>query len=208
MNKKIKTKTLISVGVQKTETKDVEIVFDALRKLPEPEKSAIPVGQNFFYEIKQTKDERNFTYSESGIGEFYKKRNKFFFKREYVFWVEKDDTSYRPRNGTPPVLNDLEGHNFILLKYLPENYKNILVSKNSVLCSTEPFTPTPVELQDNTLLGKLNNIIQSIDQNELWSILLQNNKKPVEGSIKYNKKDKCFEGYDGKQWRALMWGEE
>ena len=114
MNKKIKTKTLISVGVQKTETKDVEIVFDALRKLPEPEKSAIPVGQNFFYQIKQTKDERLNTYCESGLGEFYKKRNKFFFKREYVFWVEKDDTSYRPRNGTPPVLNDLEGHNFIL----------------------------------------------------------------------------------------------
>jgi len=208
MNKKIKTKTLISVGVQKTKTKDVEIVFDTLRKLPEPEKSAIPIGQNFFYQIKQTKDERHFPYVESGIGEFYKKNNKIFFKREYVFWVEKDNAAYKPRNGISPVLKDTQGHNFILFKYLPQNYKNILVSKNSVLCSTEPFTPTPVELQDNTLLGKLNNIIQSIDQNELWSILLKNNKKPVEGSIRYNKKQKCFQGYDGKKWRTLMWGEE
>ena len=196
------------MGVEKTKTKDVEIVFDTLKKFPEPEKSAIPIGQNFFYQIKQAKNERLYAYSESGLGEFYKKSNKIFFKREYVFWVEKDNTAYKPIDGVPPTLNDLKDHKFILLKYLPENYKNILVSKNSVLCSTEPFTPTPVELQDNTLLGKLDNIIQSIDQNELWSILLQNNRKPVEGSIRYNKKQKCFQGYDGKEWRTLMWGEE
>ena len=198
----------MSVGVKKTETKDVEIVFDTLKNFPEPEKSAIPVGQNFFYQIKQTKNERHFPYIESGLGEFYKKGRKIFFRREYVFFIEEPDTAFKPRFGNPPKLQELEGHKFILLKYLPENYKNILASKNSVLCSTEPFTPTPVELQDNTLLGKLDNIIQSIDQNELWSILLKNNKKPVEGSIRYNKKQKCFQGYDGKEWRTLMWGEE
>lgn len=208
MKEKNKTETLISVGVAKTATKDVEIVFDTLRKYPEPQKSAIPVGQNFFYQIKQTKDERHFSYSESGIGEFYKKRNKIFFRREYVFWVERDGTSFKPTRGNVPNLENIEDHKFILLKYLPKDYKNILASKNSVICSTEPFTPTPVELQDNTLLGKLDNIIQSIDQNELWSILLQNNKKPVEGSIRYNKKQKYFQGYDGKEWRTLMWGEE
>ena len=194
--------------MEKTKTKDVEIVFDTLKNFPEPEKSAIPVGQNFFYQIKQTKDERHFPYIESGLGEFYKKGRKIFFRREYVFFIEESDTAFKPRFGNPPKLQELEGHKFILLKYLPENYKNILASRNSVLCSTEPFTPTPVELQNNTLLGKLDNIIQSIDQNELWSILLQNNKKPVEGSIRYNKKQKCFQGYDGKEWRTLMWGEE
>ena len=208
MNKKKRTPTIETVGVKKTAEKDVELVFDILESFRDPEESAIPIGQNFFYEIKQTKDERNFIYSESGIGEFYKKRNKFFFKREYVFLVEKDGGKYKPANGSAPRLEQETDHRFILFNSPPKNYKNILASKNSVLCSTEPFTPTPVELQDNTLLGKLNNIIQSIDQNELWSILLKNNKKPVEGSIRYNKKQKCFQGYDGKEWRTLMWGEE
>jgi hypothetical protein len=189
----------------------VEIVFDTLDTFPEPEKSAIPVGQNFFYEIKETKDERHFSYVESGIGEFYKKSNKIFFKREYVFSVvsnKESSENYKPFQGKPPKIEQESDSKLILTRYLPESYQQILASKNSVLCSTEPFTPTPVELQDNTLLGKLNNIIQSIDQNELWSILLQNNKKPVEGSIRYNKKQKCFQGYDGKEWRTLMWGEE
>ena len=66
----------------------------------------------------------------------------------------------------------------------------------------------PVELQNKTVLGRLNNVIQSIDQNELWTILLDDNKNPVKGSIRYNDKDECFEGYDGEQWRSLMWGEK
>jgi len=203
-----KTETLVTVGVVKTATADVQIVFDTLKKYPEPLESAIPVGQNFFYQIKRTKDERLFQYSESGVGEFYETDGKIFFRREYVFLVEDTNSSYAPRKGAAPKLNVEQDDKLILMKYFPSNYKELLASKNSVLCSTEPFTPTPVELQDNTLLGKLNNIIQSIDQNELWSILLQNNKKPVQGSIRYNKKDKCFEGYDGTKWRALMWGEE
>lgn len=196
------------MGVAKTKTRDVEIVFDTLNTFPEPEKSAIPVGQNFFYEIKHTKDERHFRYNESGIGEFYQKNKKIFFRREYVFWAEDENGyKFKPAAGKPPALKNLQDHKFLLVKHFPDSFRDILVSKNSVLCSTEPFTPTPVELQDNTLLGRFDDIIQSIDQNELWSILLQNNKKPVEGSIKYNKKDKRFEGYDGEQWRVLMWGE-
>ena len=50
--------------------------------------------------------------------------------------------------------------------------------------------------------------IQSIDQQELWSILLKNTRKPTMGMLRYNKKDKIFEGHDGKQWRALSWGEK
>ncbi len=199
------------MGVVKTTTRDVEIVFDTLNTFPEPEQSAIPIGQNFFYQIKETKDERHFSYVESGIGEFYKEKNKIFFKREYVFSIASNKESsenYKPFQGKPPKIEQEPDSKLILTRYLPESYQQILASKNSVLCSTEPFTPTPVELQDNTLLGKLNNIIQSIDQNELWSILLKNNRKPVEGSIRYNKKQKCFQGYDGKQWRTLMWGEE
>ena len=195
------------MGVVTTKTKDVEIVFDTLNTFPEPERSAIPVGQNFFYEIKKTQDERHFPYTESGIGEFYEEKGSIFFRREYVFSAEESDGRYKPHMGNPPRLLNEEGYKFILTKHLPTNYSDILASKNSVLCSTEPFTPTPVELQDNTLLGRLNNIIQSIDQNELWSMLLCKNKKPVTGSIRYNKKDKCFEGYNGKRWRALMWGE-
>ena len=203
-----RTEKFLTACVKKTQTKDVEIVFDALRSYPDPSESAIPVGQNFFYKLKRTKDERLFSYVETGVGEFYKKNNKYFFRREHVFFVEKEGINFAPHNGIPENIAVSQDEKLILFKFFPEKYRNLFTTENSVLCCTDKYTPTPVELQNNTLLGKLDDIIQSIDQNELWSILLKNNKKPVEGSIRYNKKQKCFQGYDGKQWRTLMWGDE
>jgi hypothetical protein len=195
-------KTLESVAVKKTATRDVELILDV-----NSDNLDIPLNQNFFYEISQSKKHIDFIYRESGVGKFYKKQNKFFFSRNYVFDVRKDGGKYKPVNGNAPDIEESDC-DIILSNIPPTRYINTFFAKHSVLCSTDPFTPTSVELQNNTLLGKLDDIIQSIDQNELWSILLQNNKKPVEGSIRYNKKQKCFQGYDGKQWRTLMWGDE
>lgn len=95
-----------------------------------------------------------------------------------------------------------------LQTYIPKDYRELFSTPNTILATEVAGCPSPVELQDHTLLGRLNGTIQSIDQQELWSILLKNTRKPVAGMTRYNKKDKCFEGYDGKQWRALMWGEK
>lgn len=101
-----------------------------------------------------------------------------------------------------------EDKKLFLQTYIPKDYRELFSTPNTVLATEVAGCPSPVELQDHTLLGRLNGTIQSIDQQELWSIILQNTRKPIQGMIRYNKRDKCFEGYDGKQWRALMWGEK
>ena len=95
-----------------------------------------------------------------------------------------------------------------LQTYIPKDYIELFSSPNTILATEVAGCPSPVELQDHTLLGRLNGTIQSIDQQELWSLILKNTQKPIQGMIRYNKRDKCFEGYDGKRWRALMWGEK
>jgi len=90
--------------------------------------------------------------------------------------------------------------------YIPKDYIELFSSPNTILATEVAGCPSPVELQDHTLLGRLNGTIQSIDQQELWSLLLKNTKKPVQGMIRFNKKKKCFEGYDGKDWRPLLMG--
>lgn len=95
-----------------------------------------------------------------------------------------------------------------LQTYIPKDYVELFSSPNTILATEVARCPSPVELQDHTLLGRLNGTIQSIDQQELWTLLLKNTNKPVEGMVRYNKNDKCFEGYDGEKWRALMWGEQ
>jgi len=101
-----------------------------------------------------------------------------------------------------------EDKKLFLQTYIPKDYRELFSTPNTVLATEVAGCPSPVELQDHTLLGRLNGTIQSIDQQELWSLILKNTQKPIQGMIRYNKRDKCFEGYDGKRWRALMWGEK
>jgi len=170
-----------------------------LKNLYEPEK-------NIFYKIAVTKNELKNKYEEFGIGELIKDDDQIFLKRLHCFHYVLDDKTFNSRSI--PDIDCPDDHKIIVSSYLPEDYRHLFTLPNSVICSEDSFSANPVELQENTVLGRLDDRLQSIDQNELWSILLQNNKKPVQGSIRYNKKDKCFEGYNGTKWRALMWGEE
>lgn len=95
-----------------------------------------------------------------------------------------------------------------LQTYIPEDYRELFSKPNTLLATEVAGCPSPVELQDHTLLGRLNGTIQSIDQQELWSLILKNTPTPVEGMIRYNKDEKKFEGFDGKRWRSLKWGDE
>ena len=59
----------------------------------------------------------------------------------------------------------------ILVPTIPKSYTDCLCLDNSVLCSIESHLPSPVELQEGTLLGRLDDRIQSIDAQELRQIL-------------------------------------
>jgi hypothetical protein len=162
--------------------------------------------KNIFYKIAVTKDEIRNSYEEYGIAELTKKQNNIFLKRKNCFHYIEDGQKVAAR--AIPEITVPSDHKIIVSSFLPEDYRHLFTLPNSVICSEDPFSANPVELEENSLLGRLDDRLQSIDQNELWNILLNNTKKPVKGSIRYNDKDECFEGYNGKQWRALMWGEK
>lgn len=169
-------------------------------------KSLYEKDKNIFYKIAVTKNEIKNSYEEYGIAELVKKKKDIFLKRKQCFHFIQDGQKSSAR--LIPEIECPSDHKIIVFSYLPEDYRHLFTLPHSVICSEEAFSANPVELQERTLLGRLDDRLQSIDQNELWSILLNNNKKPVKGSIRYNSKDECFEGYTGEQWRALMWGEK
>lgn len=205
----------VSVGIVAKNNKDVILVNKKespyYRSLPKEAdlKHSMPNKTKFFYKIQATKNEVDFSYEEDGVGHIEKKgKNKILVRDRAFYYYSKKEGLSRARNDKVNNILCSEDEYLIVSTSIPDDYKKLFSIENSVMCCTDTFCPTPVELQEGTLLGKLDDIIQSIDQNELWSILLKNNRKPVEGSIRYNKKDKCFEGYTGEQWRALMWGEK
>lgn len=158
----------------------------------------------FFYEITQYKTAKrsptNTDLVERGIGSISKNGRKFYLNRI---------TPLSSQHGMITSHLEFDDNKKLFIRtYVPEDYRELFSIKNTIIATEVEGCPSPVELQDNTLLGRLNGSIQSIDHQELWSLILANTKKPTEGMIRYNKRDKCFEGYDGKKWRALMWGEK
>ncbi len=185
--------------------------------------NAIPVGQNFFY-IIECFDHLNFNrkilYSERGVGELFLQEGVYYLKREYIKSIDNDLV----KNARPAPISHT---NVIIRSYIPEFYTDLFIYPYSVLCSIEPGTPTPVELQEKTLVGRLHDTIQSIDGQELREILTDENivaavedqgaltlnklilkptarpSKPKTGTIIFNKKKGAFEGYDGNSWVEL-----
>ncbi len=163
----------------------------------------------FFYKLLIIED-TNTIYQEFGVGYIYKTAGNARLHRDKVLksWSASsgEGDSKRPKRLKCP-----SGCRIFVSTGTPTNYKDMFVHPNSVLCCSEPDQPLSVELQDKTLLGRLDNIIQSIDKYELWSILseyVDDNLIPAVGSIRFNPVDNCFEGYDGERWRSLMWGEK
>tara|TARA_Y100000592_G_scaffold47847_1_gene75945 strand:- start:20053 stop:20667 length:615 start_codon:yes stop_codon:yes gene_type:complete len=161
--------------VYKSDNPDVD-----LRNLYEPEK-------NIFYKIAVTKNELSNSYEEYGVGEIVITKEQFFLKRKNILKIVNIHHTFGATESSSRFVSEIdlpEDHSILVFSYLPEDYRSLLSLDHSVICSEDEFSANPVQLEENTLLGRLNNRLQSIDQNELWSILLQ--------------------GYDGKDLQKFL----
>ena len=161
--------------VYKSDNPDVD-----LRNLYEPEK-------NIFYKIAVTKNELSNSYEEYGVGEIVITKEQFFLKRKNILKIVNIHHTFGATESSSRFLPEIdlpEDHSILVFSYLPEDYRSLLSLDHSVICSEDEFSANPVQLEENTLLGRLNNRLQSIDQNELWSILLK--------------------GYDGKDLQKFL----
>jgi len=131
--------------------------------------------QNFFYEIQQYKANR-LVQCERGVGYLLKQRTKNK-QPSPIYLVRNTPLSYWDGYQMTPLIpgrrvtfSELDTH-ITISTYLPPSYNEALQGAYSVLCSSSPQTPTPVELPEKTLLGRLDGRIQSIDSGELLEIL-------------------------------------
>lgn len=210
--------------------------------------SDIPLNTNFFYFIQQY-DGDNVIASERGVGELQEVDGSLRLIRERAISYYDGTYSATSRPGVFYFFNPAYPH-LTVQSYIPERYIDTLHSPHSVLCSIEGCVPSPVELEDNTLLGRMDDRIQSIDGDELRQIITDNNiiaavtdtrvplnvrtpqinllrkdsvlsapslqvrpvytdavkpPNPQRGTIIFNDEANCFEGFDGKEWRRLVW---
>lgn len=145
----------------------------------------IPVKQNFFYIAEQcdcAHHTRTVTFYEKGVGELYKKGRKFFLKRERATYF--NDAGTGEYQAPPYSFHDFDKDSHIIIRsIIPDQYLELFAYPYSVLCCIEPYTPTPVELEESSVIGRLNDQVQSIDKDELRQILTDQN---IVGAVQDN----------------------
>ena len=218
---------------------------DSLRKVIDPE-------LNFFYTITSfegSRREKRQTSGEKGIAHIIKEKDKYFLKRTHLYARAREEGLFDASTEDGFSAYDLDDY-LIIGCYMPNNFTELFILDNSILCTSEPLTPHPVQLEENCLIGRLDGDVQAIDNKELALILghehliesLLKNDAPIlagsnyfellsknskilanqiiakpskrrpsnreKGSIIFNEKNNCFEGFDGAKWRPLKWGDE
>ena len=126
-------------------------------------RSKIGAGVNFFYKVLNGDQ-----LVETGIAELNQNGKIYYLNREFAFKVFEDNHLIRSGTNKPTQLEfDLV---YTVQSYIPNNYKDALASPNSVLCTSDAFCPMPVELGENSVLGRIEGgLVQSIKIDDLTS---------------------------------------
>ena len=176
----------LSQGFPYSDSRDVRICGpEHLKELGDPNadhftdciSAEVGLNQNFFYQINQFKA-GSVSKAERGVGFLYKKKPTptnpacicLTRYNPLHYW---DGYQFTPIVPGRQVDFNLRDTHITITTYKPDKYHEALQGDHVVMCSSTSQTPTPVELSNKTLLGRLDGRIQSIDSDELLEIMGQ-----------------------------------
>ena len=194
----------------------------------------IPVDTITYYKIElynkeTTNSGRKCIKAETGWGKVTKKEdsNDILLQRlevKELFNEEIDGIKYnrKPKSYGKDA--------YVVVETIPAPYEYLFSLKDTVICSQGGGSSELVYLDDGDVLTKVNGDVRGypiskligLTSNELEltgkdssftsnSLTLKNQRSRPQnveaGTIIYNKRKKCFEGFDGEEWRCLKWEE-
>jgi hypothetical protein len=117
----------------------------------------------FFYVIEKVKDNVQ-SIRERGIGYLYKQDEDIYLKREQpiCFNLNNDNNNYPCVNGPTDFIKDDEDTFILISSTVPPTYIENLYTSNCLITSSSPFYPQPIEIQPNSLVGRLQGDLQSL----------------------------------------------
>jgi len=146
----------------------------------------------FFYTLETFDsldiNSRKLTRKESGIARVKKSRDTFFLDRETALSsIESEEVAscaMKDTNGCFILPDDTSA---VIGSYIPTNYIDLFYRNHSIICSTDELSPSPVELTNNSVLGRLDGEIQALDSDDISLIIspdyvvktLQSNSDPI-----------------------------
>jgi len=105
---------------------------------------------------------------ERGIGRIVKQKKRYFLERQKYFYQDGNS----PYSNKDEFLCFEDNTYLVIGSYAPANPNEVYALPHSVAYTADyPFSPQILQLDNNSLLGRYNGDIQSIDQQELQQIL-------------------------------------
>jgi len=191
----------------------------------------IPDGSITYYKIECYNDDttnrgRKIVRAEAGWGRVVKHggSKNYHLERLEIREAFTEDSGLMYNRRIKPY----EDSKFLCVTTCPVPFEYLFSIKDTVVCSLGNNVPELVYLNNGDVLAKINGDVKGTPVSDVISsssvdihltgkdstissnlLLLKNQKSrpqaAEEGTIIYNKRQKCFEGYDGKKWRKLKW---
>lgn len=197
MNLKITTKTAAEAAIQLPKTTslklcgidklntinpDLAVLFDESNLFV----NVFGLDTKLFYVAEKVSSENKFVLRERGIGYVSSTDDGYLFNRLTPISVQYSDGSISPCNGSPVDLYVNPGEHVVISSSYPASHIELLHDSHCVITSREPFVPSPVVIQDNSLLGRFKEDIVSIAFSDFASVAeLQN--ALIDSLSKYSK---------------------
>jgi hypothetical protein len=124
-------------------------------------------GDHFLYMVQLQSQECKVIVAEVGVGLLSNECKTI--KRERPLYTINNGGSFVPStNGPMNFINDLDGTYLIAKNYTPVNLAELFIQGHSVIASSDKeFAPFPVAMEENSLLGRRKDLIESISINEI-----------------------------------------
>ena len=132
--------------------------------------SVVGLDYKCYYQIMSKCEDPQDNEGEQGVGRVVERSGKFYLERLI-------STSYINSDGEITATQGAELCKFRRPKFLvvstttPFHYIDAFSSPHSILASIEPFCPTPIEVEPESLLGRKDGLIQSVDMSELKEMI-------------------------------------
>jgi len=122
---------------------------------------------NFFYNVEKIKDDKVIC-SEYGIASIEKIDDKVFLNRNRPIYLNANNKITQCHNG-PHHFQCEDSEYLAAYSVVPSSYIELLANPNCVIGSSAPFCPSPIPIDSNSFLGRIDDNVQSIPFNQLFS---------------------------------------
>lgn len=133
---------------------------------------AFKEDEEFYFKFVHYREQEPF-YTEVGLGSIIKSNDLTFLERKkIIFSVVRGEVLPHPSAYTTPTVDESRDYLEVTPHYITNPFE-LMQDGNVVVCTDEEATPTQVIIEDNSLLGRLNDSIQSVSINDVFIQILE-----------------------------------